>query len=333
MKNYSVQVGLKGWTFIIGVGVAIGFLFGSFSSYLLYGEFDYPTALAGLIVGSSITSVAAIFVPFFNSFIKDETSFWVSHLLGFLVSFLSGFFGFLFGYVVLNIVFPHTVGFVKEPLFISILVGTLSYCVGLILYFFQYHKVGEEELKEEVGELRLTALESQLNSHFVHNTLNVLAELVHKDVEKAEDGILVLSKMLRTIASEEHNVDILKELAYIEDYVEIIKLQHNELIQLNIDNREEKLDFIVPKFALQLFVENAIKYGFKGKELIITVEIVVVERMVFINIINKGEKIENLIFGTGLKNVESRVKILNENNSIKYKHVDGNNIFTIEMEK
>jgi sensor histidine kinase YesM len=127
-----------------------------------------------------------------------------------------------------------------------------------INYFRKYQ---ERELRLSQAELQ--ALRTQLHPHFLFNTLNAIAELVHSDPEAADRSIVRLSELLRfSLASEKtQEVALKEEIEFLEQYVEIHKtLMRDRLhVRLNID--PETLDAAVPNMILQPLVENAIKHG------------------------------------------------------------------------
>ncbi len=124
-----------------------------------------------------------------------------------------------------------------------------------------FRKYQERELR--LSQAALQNLRTQLHPHFLFNTLNAIAELVHRDPALADRTIVRLSELLRfSLAShKEQEVTLKEEIDFLEKYVEIHKtLMRDRLnVRLNID--PETLDAAVPNMILQPLVENAIKHG------------------------------------------------------------------------
>ncbi len=332
MSSYQVDVSKKEWLFIIAIGTLFGYFFGIFTTYVLQAEVDFSVAFVGGVIGLCITVLAAGIIPILNSVVIPNKGFVLSHILGASFSFLSGFLGFLGGYTFLRICCDERIEFIKEPLIVAIAVGVLSYLFGVILYFFHFHKAKQQKLETVLAKERVNTLESQLNPHFVHNTLNVLAELVHYDAKRAEKGILLLSKLLRTIVDEKAEISVAKELQYIERYIEIVSLQHSDLIEVAIDAKQD-LSVRIPKFSIQLLVENAIKYGFVAKKFTIEISVEKKADRVFVTVSNRGNEIKDLKFGVGLYNLQSRVQLLCKENTVAYRHENGKNSFIITLKE
>ena len=124
-----------------------------------------------------------------------------------------------------------------------------------------FRKYQERELRLSQAELQ--ALRTQLHPHFLFNTLNAIAELVHSDPVLADRSILRLSELLRfSLASEKaQEVTLKEEIEFLEKYVEIHKTLMRDRLNVRISVDPETLDAAVPNMILQPLVENAIKHG------------------------------------------------------------------------
>jgi signal transduction histidine kinase len=125
-------------------------------------------------------------------------------------------------------------------------------------YFRKY-----QEREFRLTQAQLQALRTQLHPHFLFNTLNAIAELVHSDPIVADRSILRLSELLRfSLASEKaQEVTLKEELEFLEKYVEIHKTLMRERLNVRVCIEPETLDAAVPNMFLQPLVENAIKHG------------------------------------------------------------------------
>jgi LytS/YehU family sensor histidine kinase len=103
----------------------------------------------------------------------------------------------------------------------------------------------------------------QLQPHFLFNSLNAIAALVHKDPDAADEMIGALSDFLRLTleSSEEQEVPLRRELEFVERYLAIEKVRFGERLRYRIDAPAETLDIRVPALLLQPIVENSIRHG------------------------------------------------------------------------
>jgi two-component system, LytTR family, sensor kinase len=120
-----------------------------------------------------------------------------------------------------------------------------------------------EHLEARLAETRLQLLSMQLQPHFLFNTLNTIAELVHDDPDKADYMIAGLSDLLRRAldlgAAQEIPLDT--ELDLLARYLGIQKARFGDRLQVNTTIDVDARDATVPVLLLQPLVENAIRYG------------------------------------------------------------------------
>jgi two-component system, LytTR family, sensor kinase len=133
-----------------------------------------------------------------------------------------------------------------------------------------WHNTRNEKKLEEQGRLlveaRLAALTSQINPHFLFNTLNSVSSLIRSDPNQARIMVLKLSKVLRRLLRKHENFSTLREeISFIEDYLSIEVTRFGEKLRFVKDVAEETLDTLVPSMLLQPLVENSIKHGLSSK--------------------------------------------------------------------
>jgi len=121
----------------------------------------------------------------------------------------------------------------------------------------------EKELVEQTYEANLTALRSQINPHFLFNTLNSITELVHESADLAEQAVEKLAFILRftTKKSNEQFLPLQEEMSLIRTYLELEQIRFGERLKVEIEVAEDTRDLQVPSFILQTLVENTIKHG------------------------------------------------------------------------
>lgn len=119
------------------------------------------------------------------------------------------------------------------------------------------------ELESLLHQAQLQTLRSQLNPHFLFNTLHSIAELVHENPALAEQLILRLGELLRQVlrSSSEQEVALAEELDFVKGYVEIEQMRLGERLQVKWEIAPEALQIKVPSLILQPLIENAILHG------------------------------------------------------------------------
>lgn len=118
-------------------------------------------------------------------------------------------------------------------------------------------------LQNSLKEAQLVNLGNQLNPHFLFNALNNIRFTIHENPEKADAMITALSEILRySLESSKHEkVPVSEELAIIDRYIAIVKIQMESRLVFEKNIPEKLLPYLMPPMILQLLVENAIKHG------------------------------------------------------------------------
>lgn len=119
------------------------------------------------------------------------------------------------------------------------------------------------KLQAQLVEARLSALRSQLNPHFLFNTLNAISALVERDPRGVRRMIARLSELLRYSLDEgnESEVPLSRELAFLDRYLEIMQIRFQGRLEISNETDADTQDALVPHLVLQTLVENALKYG------------------------------------------------------------------------
>lgn len=148
-------------------------------------------------------------------------------------------------------------------------IGALTYMLIAVLYytFFYYNRLKEKSkeetrLKELVTQTQLNELKSQINPHFLFNSLNSVSYLTMAEPAKAQEMVIKLSTFLRYSLKHKENqlVTLLQEIEHIKLYLEIEKVRFGDklLASFSIESCDECQ---IPNMILQPLYENAIKYG------------------------------------------------------------------------
>ncbi|HEX6181773.1 MAG TPA: histidine kinase [Chitinophagaceae bacterium] len=116
-----------------------------------------------------------------------------------------------------------------------------------------------EALKSVYQKSQLLGLKSQVNPHFLFNSLNSLSSLINEDEEQAEKFLDEMSKVYRYMLRNEEDqlVTLSTELKFIDSYLYLLKARYGEGLQLKSEINEADLDKCLPPLTLQVLVENA----------------------------------------------------------------------------
>ena len=143
---------------------------------------------------------------------------------------------------------------------------TISHAID---YYRKYHErtVHALELEKHLAEARLQSLLRQLKPHFLFNTLNGIASLMHSDVNAADKMLVRLSELLRlTMHHPGQPLTRLRdEIVFIEKYLEIERIRFRDRLTAQVDADPAVLDAEVPSLILQPLVENAIRHGIEPR--------------------------------------------------------------------
>ncbi len=128
---------------------------------------------------------------------------------------------------------------------------------------FRERELRSSQLQGQLEKARLQALKSQLQPHFLFNTLNSISALMRTDVEAADRMITRLGDLLRTSleTAGTQMTTLSRELEFVNCYIEIEKIRFEERLTVRLDIAPETLDATVPHLLLQPLVDNAIKHG------------------------------------------------------------------------
>jgi two-component system LytT family sensor kinase len=113
----------------------------------------------------------------------------------------------------------------------------------------------------------MEALQSQINPHFLFNTLNSVASLVRRDPDSAREMIVKLGNILRRLLRKGDSfVPLREELEFLDDYLDIeVARFGRDKLKVVKELEPASLDLLVPSMILQPLVENAVKHGFSSK--------------------------------------------------------------------
>jgi len=121
----------------------------------------------------------------------------------------------------------------------------------------------KQELQTQTMQSELRFLKSQINPHFLFNTLNNLYALTLKKSDKAPEIVIKLSEMMRYMLYEcnEKNVLLQKEVNYIQNYIDLESLRQGPNVQINFEVHGQLSEQLIAPLVFIPFLENAFKHG------------------------------------------------------------------------
>lgn len=227
------------------------------------------------------------------------------------------------GIVFIKILHPYSEVWIEENLARNIFGGYMMYITYVIFFYavsyyqkFKEKQKNEDRLKALIKEAELHALKSQINPHFLFNSLNSISSLTMADPQKAQEMVINLSALMRYSLKHEQveKVPFREELKNNNLYLQIEKVRFGEKLNPVFNISDGCLDALIPNMILQPLYENAIKYGvYEATEPvdIITraicrndlLEITITNNYDPDAITRKGE-------GIGLRNIRDRLQII-----------------------
>src|SRR5579884_3958483 len=136
--------------------------------------------------------------------------------------------------------------------------------IHLLLHYAPAQRLEQQE--RLLLQARLDALTSQINPHFLFNTLNSVSSLIRTNPEQARSVVQRLARIMRRrLRTQDHFVALREELDFVEDYLSIELVRFGDKLRVIKDLDSATLDMLVPSMLLQPLIENSIKHGISGK--------------------------------------------------------------------
>ncbi|PCJ82479.1 MAG: histidine kinase [Flavobacteriales bacterium] len=191
--------------------------------------------------------------------------------------------------------------------------------IYFVFHFFEnYRKEEIKNLQWEAAknEMELNKLKSQLNPHFLFNSMNSIKALIKENPEKAKKSVTQLSNILRNSLQmgKKKEIPFAEELNLVKDYLELESVRYEERLQVDLEIHPESHRFSVPPLMIQTLVENGIKHGIsklpKGGKLALKTD--VIDEKLIVKITNNGQLngTASTKMGYGIKNTKERLKLL-----------------------
>lgn len=226
--------------------------------------------------------------------------------------------------------YPETVRlkfYALDNIYYAIVYIMLGFLIFLLDNQFRIQRE-QAELVQKNREAELQFLRSQINPHFLFNTLNNIYSLIYDKSDKAPEATLQLSEMMRyTLYEKQDWVPLIKEWKYIQSFIELQQLRFDRPIasEIKIQGLNELPQPEIAPYILIPFIENAFKHG----DLLdinnpVKIELIVDKGSILFAISNKiGRQQKDKTGGVGLENVKRRLELIYPANYNLEIHNDG----------
>ncbi|MEA2111168.1 MAG: cache domain-containing protein [Campylobacterota bacterium] len=187
------------------------------------------------------------------------------------------------------------------------------------VHFGQY--IGQIYREHADTMVKLQTIHMKLNPHFIINSLNSVSALIYINKELAEKNIILLADLIRNYLGENNELSIQDELKYSLDYCELINMRHNGKHNWKVHIADKSLIFYtVPKFTIQLLVENAFKHGLKNNNALhLSIKIFKRNGLLVLSVSNSSTPVESISDGIGLKSLKHRIRY-NDHNKVTWRY-------------
>jgi uncharacterized membrane protein len=183
------------------------------------------------------------------------------------------------------------------------------------IYFYKAlteKKVKEQQIVAKTETAKYESLKSQIDPHFLFNSLNVLTSLIDENPKQAEKFTTKLSKVYRYVLEQKNKdlIDLDEELQFAKTYMELLKMRFENAVTFEIPEKASNPELKIVPLSLQLLLENSIKHNVVSEEspLKVTIKeehgnLVVTNNFNPKTILEKGTEV-------GLKNIVDRYRLI-----------------------
>jgi two-component system, LytTR family, sensor kinase len=281
------------------------------------GRYFNIFSLTGLL--SFLYVAVAFFLLFHHYFSRDKRIVFIIKFILVLVSYIC------VRYLLEEVLMPATIGLrnygegttLKYYFFDNVLYGLFYGGIGIVYYFIQRANASEKEKQAILlakQQAELSFLRSQINPHFLFNSLNNIYALVYHKNEQSLAAIQKLSALLRYILyAKDEQVPVQKELEYIQNYVDLELMRYDKPGIVDMQTRIHQNLNIAPMLLLP-FVENAFKHGNLQSPQPVSINCSTNDHSLQFSVKNtKASKQKDALGGVGLSNIRRRLELLYPN--------------------
>lgn len=209
--------------------------------------------------------------------------------------------------------FPDELTIISLTIFIVLIFEILQLSIFL-LNKWRFSLAELEKFKKENAEYRFDLLRSQLNPHFLFNSLNTLSSLVYESQENASLFIRELSDVYRYMLEnrDQDVIPLTKELDFVGSYISLVQLRFGNNLEVVLDLQHMVQKYSIAPLTLQLLIENAIKHNVVSKKNPLHIDIFIEDERLIVKNNLQPKTTKEYSSEMGLKNITSRYGFLSE---------------------
>ena len=199
-----------------------------------------------------------------------------------------------------------------------IIIGIYAILIHFMINWFESQKLRDELINQQQAS-ELALMRSQVNPHFLFNTLNNIYSLVYRKSDEAPEALMKLSSIMRYMLydSASKTVPLEKEIEYLKSIIELqnLRIKHPDFVSLQLEGNTEGLT-IAPMLLIS-FVENAFKHGSKNHRTGIIIHLSVLNDAIRFEVMNYIKKTTSVTDepsgGIGLGLIRRRLELIYPN--------------------
>jgi len=255
-------------------------------------------------------------------------------VLGFLLGFhFTG--GLLIGFLA-KLLLKDLVLIAKPGIVLAVSFLVTVACLGFYESFYvisrwQKAQLQSEKLQRENVQSQLESLRSQVNPHFLFNSLNTLASLIPEEPELAVDFVQKLSRIYRYILEIRNRelITLREEWECVESYLFLLRTRFGNNLKLEAEIPESAMALYMVPLSLQMLIENAVKHNIISSSRPLTLKVFVNKagNLTVANPLQRKQSVTDST-GTGLENIRSRYQLISEK---EIKVISGPETFTVTL--
>jgi len=205
-------------------------------------------------------------------------------------------------------------------------------------FYFNQNENKSLKSQNELIQIQLASLRSQINPHFLFNSLNVIYALAIQKKDNVKDAVVQLSDILRYVIydSNTERVSLKDEITLLKNYIGFQKFRVQGFNNINLKISIENDGFNIYPMLLLPLIENSFKHGIKGNLDDTFINITMDQKEGSFNFIIENNSLEgngnnsNESSGVGLENIQKNLDIVYPNN-YTFTTINVNNIFTVQL--
>lgn len=204
-------------------------------------------------------------------------------------------------------------GFVKTIAFWkSVAAMTLLNVILIAAVDYMMQMVANRNLQKENAILQYRQLKSQINPHFLFNSLNVLVSTINKDRDAAVEYTKKLSAVYRYVLTQDlqDTVTLKEEIDFIDNYIGILRVRFDKGLEFRFDINPDDMPKSIPPMSLQLLIENAVKHNAVLPDDPLVINILTEHSFLIVSNNLKPRVSCNPGIGIGLKNLSKKYEII-----------------------